>query len=237
MAKKVIVISLGGSLIVPNKINTKFLEEFRKIILKNKKKYRFIVVCGGGNPARTYINGLDDQNILKKQYLQSLLGISTTRLNARFMTYFFGKDANQGIPHEIKEVHQSIQKNNIVFCGALRYDKNQTSDTVAATLARSFNSEFINLTNVKGLYEKDPKRFRSAKFISEVSHKNFYKMAKKIPYKPGQHFVLDQKAAKIIKKYRIKTYILGDDMKQLDNLLNEKHFIGTIIDSEWKLKK
>jgi len=235
MTKKVIVISLGGSLIVPNKINTEFLEQFKKTLLKNTKKYRFVVVCGGGNSARTYINGLEDQNIPKKQYLQSLLGIATTRLNARFMTNFFGKDANKGIPHEIKEVHQSVQKNKIVFCGALRYEKNQTSDTVAATLARSFNSKFINLTNVNGLYDKNPNRvggrgrIRSAKFIPEISHKDFYKMAKKIPYKPGQHFVLDQKAAKIIKKYRIKTYILGSNMKNLDNFLNGKYFVGTVI--------
>jgi uridylate kinase len=237
MAKKVIVLSLGGSLIVPNKVNTPFLEQFKKILLKNLKKYRFIVVCGGGNPARVYIRGLEDQKLLKKQYFQSLLGISITRTNARFMTYFFGKNANQGIPHEIKEVHNSIKKNKIVFCGALRYEKNETSDTVAATLARSFNTIFINLTNIQGLYDKNPKTHRSAKFIPEISFKDFYKIAKKISFTPGQHFVLDQKSAKIIKKYRIKTYILGPDLKNLDNLLNKKHFIGTIIDSEWRLKK
>lgn len=230
MAKRVLVISLGGSLIVPNKINIKLLEEFRETILKNTDKYRFVVVCGGGTPARTYINGLEEQNISNKNYLQSLLGISITRTNARFMTYFFGKDANQGIPHEIKEVHNSIQKNKIVFCGALRYEKNQTSDTVAASLARYFNTIFINLTNVNGLYDKNPKTHRSAKFIPEISFKDFYKMARKIPFTPGQHFVLDQKAAKIIKKYKIKTFILGDDMKNLDGLLNSRHFVGTIVE-------
>jgi len=54
-------------------------------------------------------------------------------------------------------------------------------------------------------------------------------MAKKIGFKPGQHFVLDQKSAKIIKKYNIRTYILGPDLKQLDNVLNHKHFIGTLV--------
>ena len=57
----------------------------------------------------------------------------------------------------------------------------------------------------------------------------FLKKVDKIKFKPGQHFVLDQKAARIIKKYKIPTTILGNDLKNLDNLLKDKHFIGTVI--------
>ena len=228
MAKKVIVLSLGGSLIVPNKINVEFLEELKKVLMKNRKKYRFVVVCGGGSVARNYINGLDEQRISKKFLYQSFLGIGCTRMNARFMTYFFGNDANSGIPHDMKEVEGLLRRNDFVFCGALRYSKNQTSDSTAAKLARYFDSPFINMTNVKGLFDKNPKKFRSAKFIPEISHKDFYKMVKKISFKPGQHFVLDQTAAKIIKKYGVKTYILGSN-KDLDKLLKAKHFVGSVI--------
>lgn len=230
MSKEVIVISLGGSLIIPNKINTDFLENFKKILLKNNKKYKFVVVCGGGKTARNYINGFpNDKKIKKKLFFQGLLGISSTRLNARFMTYFFNEDANKGIPHDMEEVKKFLRKNPVVFCGALRYKKNETSDGTAAKLARFFNTIFINLTNVQGLYDKNPKKFHSAKFIPEISHKDFYKITKKIKYKPGQNFVLDQSAAKTIKKYNITTYILGSDLKNLDNVLNKKHFIGTKI--------
>ena len=231
MAKKIVIISLGGSLIIPNKINTEFLNQFKKLLIKNQRKYKFIVVCGGGKTARTYIQGLEDQKIKqkKKQLLQSYLGIASTRLNARFMTHFFGEDTHQGIPHNMTQIKGLLRKNSIIFCGALRYSKNQTSDSTSAKLARHFNTQFINLTNVKGLYTKNPKKFRSAEFIPEISHKDFLKKAKTIPFTPGQHFVLDQKAAKIIKKSNITTFILGQDMKQLNNLLNKKHFIGTRI--------
>ena len=232
MAKKrVIVISLGGSLIVPDKINYEFLKKFKKVLEKNKRKYKFVVICGGGKTARNYIHGLDKEKIKKKEFFQSLLGISATRINARFMTYFFGKDSKSGIPHNMKEIKGALRFNDVVFCGALRYSKNQTSDTTSAKIAHYFKTSFINLTNVKGLYDKNPKKFRSAKFIPEISHKNFLKQAKKIEFKPGQHFVLDQKAAKIIKKHKIKTYIIGNDAQQLHNLLNNKHFIGTRIES------
>jgi len=63
MTKKIIVLSLGGSIIIPDKINTRILREFKKIILKNTKKYRFIIVCGGGKTARNYMKGLENEQI------------------------------------------------------------------------------------------------------------------------------------------------------------------------------
>ena len=108
--KKLVVISLGGSLIVPGKIDWRFLDRFRKVLLQNTNHYKFIVVCGGGSVARTYIHGLDNERIIKKRHFQSLLGISVTRINARFLSYFFGRDANQGVPHDMKDVEHLLKK-------------------------------------------------------------------------------------------------------------------------------
>ena len=66
MKKKVIVISLGGSLIIPNQINYPFLKDFRKILENNKKKYKFVVVCGGGKTARNYMAGLEQEDLTEK---------------------------------------------------------------------------------------------------------------------------------------------------------------------------
>jgi uridylate kinase len=227
--KKIIVLSLGGSMIIPKEINVLFLKEFKEIILRNTKKYKFVIVCGGGITAREYISGLEKEKLLKKNYFQGLLGIAATRLNARFMTYFFNEDANKGIPHDMKEVKNLLNKYDVVFCGALRYAKNETSDGTSAKLANFFKTDFINLTNVAGIYDKNPKEFKNAKFISTISWKDFYKLATKQTFKPGQHFVLDQSAAKIIKKHKIKTYIIGNDPKQIENIILGKNFKGSEI--------
>lgn len=227
MKKKVIVISLGGSLIIPDEIDLKFLEKFRKTIKKHEKSQKFVIVCGGGSVARKYIKAL--RQFGKSEYLQSMAGISITRVNARFMTYFFGKDANEGIPHDMQQVASLLEKNNIVFCGALRYAPKETSDATAAKLAHFFKTDFINLTLVSGLYNKNPLKYKNARFIPKISWHAFYKRANKIKYKPGQHFVLDQDAARIIKEHKIRTYILGKDLRNLDNLLSNKKFTGTII--------
>ena len=54
-------------------------------------------------------------------------------------------------------------------------------------------------------------------------------MANKEKFKPGQHFVLDQTAAERIMERKIPTYIIGKNLKNLDNLLKNKKFKGTTI--------
>lgn len=228
MKKKVIVLSLGGSLIIPDNIDVKFLKEFRKVILRNTSKYKFVVVCGGGSVARKYISGLREIGV--NEYLQSLSGISMTRMNARFMSYFFKMNPSRGIPHSMRVLKKYLKKQDIVFCGALEYKPNQTSDSTAAEIAVYFKSSLINLTNVAGLYDKNPLKHKNAKFIPKITWKNFDKIVHKLKFKPGQHFVLDQSASKIILEKMIPTYILGKNIKHLDNVLKEKKFKGTLIE-------
>ncbi|MEK6897955.1 MAG: UMP kinase [Nanoarchaeota archaeon] len=227
MQKKVVVLSLGGSLIIPDDIGLNYLTGFKKVVRKNSKNYKFIIVCGGGSIARKYIYALRKSGI--NEELQSFAGISATRTNARFMSYFFNQNPQRGIPQKMRNVKKYLRKQDIVFCGALEYRPEQTSDSTSADVAKHLKTDFINLTNVKGLYDKNPKEFKNAKFIPEISWKDFYKIASKMKYSPGQHFVLDQKAAKIITENKIRTYILGEDLKQLDNLLNGRKFVGTKI--------
>jgi uridylate kinase len=225
--KKVIVISLGGSQIVPDDVNLKYLREFKKILQKNAKKYKFIVVCGGGSVARKYISALRTEGI--SETMQSYSGISATRMNARFMNYFFNIDPKHGIPHTTSTLKKYVKTQPITFCGALEYKPNQTSDSTSAEIAKLFKSEFINITNVRGLYTANPKKVKNAKFIPKITWKEFDKMANKSKFKPGQHFVLDQTASKVIMKNKITTYITGTNLKQIDNLLNNRKFNGTVI--------
>jgi len=228
MKKKMIVLSLGGSLIVPDKINVNFLKKFKKTILSNTRKYKFVIVCGGGSVARKYVNALNE---IKANYkLQCLSGISITRVNARFMNYFFNKDPKQGIPHKLRNIKKYLKKHDVVFCGALEYKPDQTSDGTAAEIAKYFKTFFINITNVAGLYDQNPKKFKNAKFIPKITWSKFNKMVNQLSYKPGQHFILDQSASKIILKNKIKTHIIGQNMNQLKNLLKNKKFKGTIIE-------
>lgn len=227
MKKRIVVLSLGGSQIIPDDVNVKYLKEFRKTILKNTNKYKFVIVCGGGSIARKYISALREVGI--NETLQSFAGISATRMNARFMSYFFKQDQERGIPHKLRELKKYIKKFDVIFCGALEYKPHQTSDSTSAQIAKALKTDFINLSDVQGLYTKNPKKYKDAKFIPKISWKEFHKMAHKDKFQPGQHFVLDQTASTIIMKEKITTYILGEDMKQLDAVLHNQKFKGTLI--------
>jgi len=229
MKKRVIVLSLGGSLIIPDNIDINFLKQFIKIIKKNTNKNKFIIICGGGKIARKYISALKSIGINEK--LQSFSGISATRMNARFMSYFFNQNPEKGIPVKMEEIKKYMQKQDIVFCGALEYHPHQTSDSTAAQVAHNFKTIFINLTDIKGLYSKNPKKYKNAKFIPKISWKDFHKRANKVKFSPGQHFVLDQKASTLILKNKIPTYILGKNLNELDNFLNKRKFMGTRIEN------
>lgn len=226
MKKNIWVVSLGGSKIIPDEVDLNFIQEFRRTILKHVKDSKFVIVCGGGSIARKYINALKSDK--KSDYLQSLAGISVTRINARIMSYFFGEDPESGIPHDMKHVENLLQKNDFVFCGGLRYAPDQTSDATAARIASHLDATFVNLTNVKGLFTADPKKDRSAKFIDRISWKEFNSMANKIKFSAGQHFVLDQSAAEEIMKHKITTHIVGN-IRDFEKVISNKPFIGTTI--------
>ena len=159
------MISLGGSRIVPDEVDTAFLTRFKKMV-ESHPSVKFVVVTGGGSTARKYISGL--RKLGKKTREQSESGIGITRFHSNFMMRFFGERANEKLPMTMKKVANLLKGNQVVFCGALRWRSGNTSDGTAAGLAGYLGCPFINLTNVKGLYDKDPKK-KGAKFISKIS--------------------------------------------------------------------
>ena len=226
---KTMVISLGGSLIVPDKVNFEFLKKFKKTLKSHYKNWKFVVVCGGGAIARKYITLLKHNHKDSEKEL-SMAGIRVTRMNALILMEIFGKkEANDSLPKDMKDVKDSLQKNKVVICGALRYAPKSTSDGTSAMLAHYLNAEFINMTNVKGLYTANPKTNKNARFIQWESWKDFDKRANNMKYHSGQHFVLDQKAATMIREHKTKTYIIGEDVRNIDKILKGQKFIGTTI--------
>lgn len=226
--KGAIVISLGGSVIIPEKeMNIDFLESFKKILRKFYKKYKFVIVCGGGSIARKYISVLKEEG--KSTREQSSAGIRATRMNALFLMQLFGKEANDTLPKNMEEVRNNLHKNSAVICGALRFSPRSTSDSTSAQLAHFLKAPLINITNVKGLYSSDPHKNKDVKFIPKISWEKFETMALKIKFAAGQHFVLDQRAAILIRKHKIPAFIVDNNISNLRRILMGKGFRGTLI--------
>ncbi len=227
MTLKTVVISLGGSRIIPNEVDYEFLREFKTLISKHKNT-KFVVVTGGGTTARKYIDAYKKMH--KSTYRQSRLGIAITRFHAFFMMDYFGKPANEVHPHSLHKIKNLLNKNHVVFCGALRHSiKPQTSDATSAQIASYLKCPFINVTNIKGIYTDNPKTNPKAKFIKQISWEDFNEMAKKIKFSAGQHFVLDQRASQIISKNKTPTYIVKSLTDISKIVLEKKNISGSLI--------
>jgi len=222
---KTVVISVGGSAINPGKINVRFLKELKKILLAYSKRNKVVVVCGGGFIAREYINALKDKN----EYVKDLIGLEATIMNAKLVASFLGNKCNQEIPIKLEEVQDMLKSFNLVV--AAGFQPGSTSDGTAAVIADYLDSKlFINYTNVKGLYTKDPK-LKGAKFVSKITHKDFYKSyISKFNEEPGQHFILDSLAAKICRNADIDVVVMTK-LSNLEKCLKRKKFVGTIVSS------
>ena len=229
LRKMVKVFSLGGSVIVPGDIDYGYLMKFRRFIVSYAKHEKVVIVCGGGHTARIYIKSLQKAKLDRK--ISGYIGIRVTRLNAWFVINLFGGNGNcvPRVAKSLEEVASLLEKYSIVITGALRYGPESSSDASAAEIAHMLKSEFINITNVNGVYNKDP-RLKDAKFIGHMTFDELYRSLRKIGFTPGQHGILDFYSAKLIKKYKIRTYITGKNLNNLKRLLHKKKFIGTVID-------
>jgi len=222
---KTYILSVGGSAIVPGKIDISFLKQLKKTVSKLSKKNKLVIVCGGGKPARDYIKAAKHFGV--SDYFSSLAGVRATKLNATLVSLIIHE--NVLMPDSLKEVKQELRKRNVVVIGALGFHPKMTSDATAAQVSNYLKAEmFINVTDVDGLFDKNPKTHKDAKFIPKISFDDFWKIVSKIKFKAGQHFVLDQSGAKIIKKHKIKTVILKG-MDNLEAVIQGRKFKGTVI--------
>lgn len=222
--KETIVFSLGGSVLVPDKVDYDFLKKFKVFIRRLSKENKLIIVTGGGKTARDYILALKKANASREE--QDFIGIEATRLNAKLLASFL--NIKQNIPLNINEAVTLSKKQNVVVCGGMV--KGTTTDGVASLIASKLKACcMINITKVKGLYNKDPLKHKDAKIIRRATYKEVEKMLKRIKEEPGQHFIIDRLALKTALKNKIRIIILGKNINNIEKCMNYKRFEGTII--------
>src|SRR3989344_4635082 len=155
----------------------------------------------------------------------SYMGFRITKINGLFLSNFL----DVKFADNLNEVKEFSRKDNLMVCGALDFNTKGTSDGTSSKVARAIKADvFVNITDVKGLYDKDPKKYKNAKLISKISFKDFSRIANKIKFMAGQHFVLDQRSARFIEKNKIKTIIIKD-INNLEKIVMNKKFTGTEI--------
>lgn len=220
------VYSLGGSLIIPEDINTQFLKSFRDFILSRVEKgEKAILVCGGGKICRQYNEAAKEIANPKDEELD-WLGISLTKANAELVKIMFSDLAHENV---ITDPEKEIETTKKVIIASGHKPGNST-DKVAVMLAKKFNGgRVINMTNIDMVYDSDPKKNSDAKPIKEISTDKFLDLIGK-DWQPGKNAPFDPVATKLAKENETEVVILnGNNIENLENYLNGNDFKGTVL--------
>ena len=224
---KTIIISLGGSLIIPDSINTIFLKKFRSLILSYASLgNRVIIICGGGRTSRLYQHavGLINPKVLVSDV--DWVGIGATRINAELVRAMFGDRAYETVLHNPTK---KIQTNKKIIIGS-GFVPGSSSDKDAVLIAKAYGATtVINLSNISYVYDKDPKRFSGAKAFATLSWSQMIKITG-TKWTPGANFPFDPVACALAKRYGLRLIVMnGKNLKQLKNFLAGRRFTGTIV--------
>lgn len=225
--RKTVVLSLGGSLIVPESgVDATFIRGFRDIVLRLAgARRRFVIVCGGGTICRGYQRAASKIGKMTAEDLD-WIGIHATHLNGHFMQLLFGDKAH---PDVLTDPTEPIRVSRPIVVGA-GWKPGRSSDHVAVLLAERFGADtLINLTDIDYVYDSDPRKDKAAKPVKNISWNDYRKMFG-TKWVPGLNSPFDPIAAGLAQKLGLKVLIVnGRKLKNLEAVLDGKKFAGTLI--------
>jgi uridylate kinase len=212
-----VVISLGGSLIVPHESKVEYLRGFKELVMDFVNKgYKFVIFCGGGSVAREYQKaakelGVEDENL-------DWIGISATKLNADLVRSVFNLESFHSDPNE-------VELNGVVVMSG--WKPGWSTDNDAVIVAKRLKADMIiNITDVEHVYDKDPHKLPGAKPLEKLSWEDMKRLVGE-NWKPGMNVPFDPVAIENAKG--LKVIVTGKNLENLRNIISGKEFVGTTI--------
>ena len=212
--KKIIVIKLSGKVFGIEQ--TKDLKDYARFFVKISKICQPILIAGGGKIARHYISnarssGADESTLDE-------LGIEISRLNAKLLIYALKDKAYPHPPTTLPEVKNAVESGLIVVAGGLH--PGQSTNGTAALIAEKVKaSEFLNATDVNGIYDSDPNKNKKAKMFKRIDLKDLRNLLVHEDSMAGGYDLMDIVALKVIERSKIKTRIIKADIKIIEKAL------------------
>ncbi len=212
--KKIIVIKLSGKVFGIEQ--TKNLKDYARFFVKISKICQPILIAGGGKIARHYISnarssGADESTLDE-------LGIEISRLNAKLLIYALKDKAYPHPPTTLPEVKNAVESGLIVVAGGLH--PGQSTNGTAALIAEKVRaSEFLNATDVNGIYDSDPNKNKKAKMFKRIDLKDLRNLLVHEDSMAGGYDLMDIVALKVIERSKIKTRIIKADIKIMEKAL------------------
>jgi uridylate kinase len=226
---KTFVLSVGGSVFFSDKLRAPEIAKFCEVINELKREgFEFVIVVGGGRVARVYQAGA--KALGANNFDLDEVAIQITRANAMLFTHIIENVWKEVLTDPKQAENVLLLGKTPVFGGTT---PGQTTDAVGAIIAEMMNAEFVNLSNVDGIYSADPNKEANAKMYKELSHVRMLSLLKAEASKPGGHSFLDAHAANIINRSKVRSFFVsGTDLENFKNCIRGNEFRGTIVRTE-----
>jgi len=221
-----IAIKIGGH-VFPFRLDLKRISEYAEVFKRLRSDgHRLIVITGGGEEARKYIDAA--RKLGGSELVCDLIGIQVSRLNARLLISRLGIDAYPEPPTNVEELRKAFETEKIVILGGLQ--PGQSTNAVAALSAESIDAALlINATDVDGVYTADPQKDANAKKLDKINADDLLKKIMSKELWAGTYELFDPVAIKIVKRSRILTRII--DGRKVGNIARviRGEELGTLI--------
>jgi len=224
-----IVMSVGGSLIVPDAIDTAFLTSLKNFVTEQTTNYgrRFIMIAGGGRTARNYQDAAGAVTDLTSDDLD-WMGIHATRLNGHLLRTVFRDIAHPVMLTNPDDVQDVPGEPAVIVASG--YRPGCSTDLRAIQIAELVGAtKVINLSNIDYLYTADPRTNPDAVKIETSSWADFRAL---IPadWDPGMSAPFDPIAAAAAQTANIEVALInGERPDALASYLAGEAFVGTVI--------
>ncbi len=226
------VLSVGGSIIAPQEVDTSFLHSFYRAMqsyLEADPARKLIFVTGGGAPARSYQQAYREIVEVPEDDEQDWIGIEATRLNARLLKGIFSRYCQQEVVSDPTAVSQFTGRVMI----ASGWKPGFSTDNDAVLLAEKFGADtVVNLSNIEKIYTADPKQDPEAEPIDAISWADFRSMVGN-EWTPGRNLPFDPVAAKRGERIGLRVVCAGGrDIENIRAILEDRSFTGSVIGPE-----
>ncbi|MDR2631504.1 MAG: UMP kinase [Spirochaetaceae bacterium] len=223
------VISLGGSIVAPAGVDEDFLKDFVSLIgefLQEDEKRRFILVVGGGGPARAWQQSYRRISTRAVPEAADWIGVMATRLNAELVKAVMGEWCTQEVVTDPSQVGPLVGR-VLVAAG---WKPGFSSDYDAVLLAERFQADkVINLSNIEQVYSDDPRTNPEAKPLASLSWTEFRSLVGD-EWIPGKNVPFDPVASRHGAKIGLSVICAGGrNLENLKKILRGESFLGTTI--------
>ncbi|MCK9323613.1 MAG: UMP kinase [Candidatus Methanomethylophilaceae archaeon] len=228
MNKEKVVVSIGGSILIPDNNDSFYIKRLSNLVEEVVKEVELVIVVGGGKIARYYT--ITASELGADTYQQDMLGIGTTRLNAELLALALGNLSSTDIPFTAEDAASRSKPGKVIVMGGT--NPGHTTDAVATMVAKCMKADrVVNATSVDAVYSDDPKKNPDAKKFSNLTITELGNLIYK-DHGAGKSSVFDPLGIKIAAEEKIDILIVsGRDLDDLKNAILGKKIKGTFINS------